>query len=204
MARYRELMVEIKYRTDAIADILDGRLGPIKAKIAEEYCFLQLRMICEIIANGCLIIHGNLKPKADLFKTNKASWIMSELSKLHPKFYPRALTEKDEFQADGTPKWVEKTSGFLTSRELQDLWSRHCGTVLHRGSAKSILTKERPLAIDKVRGWTNKIVRLLERHTLITPDENYVFYVAMNVGESGEVATNLFRLARPDEIPRRK
>lgn len=80
-------MWEIKYRVDAIDDVLKGKLC-MRQRLAEEFCYLQLRVICEVLAVACLVIHGNLKPKADLFKTYKASWIISELSKLHPNSSP--------------------------------------------------------------------------------------------------------------------
>src|ERR1700742_2334885 len=88
METYRKLMAEIKFRTEAIDGILRADIRPIRSKIAEEFCYLQLRMTCEVIAIACLVIHGNLKPKPKLFETFKASWIMSELEKLHPRFYP--------------------------------------------------------------------------------------------------------------------
>lgn len=192
METYRKLMREIKYRIEAINDVVGTRTVPLRAKIAEEFCYLQLRMICEVIAIACLVIHGNLKPKADLLKSYKADWIMSELSKLHPKFYPNPLENGDRTGLNGNPEWVDKTDGFLTKEDLQQLWSRHCGNILHRGNVKDILGKERPLELPKVTGWVTKIVRLLERHTIVTPDEEWLFYFVMNEITTGEVASNLF------------
>lgn len=186
-------MQEIKYRVEAIDRVLSGEASPMRAKIGEELCYLQLRMICELIAIGCLIVHGSLKPKADLFRTNKADWIMGELAKLHPKFYPTALKSGDRVGSDGLPGWAEKESGFLTMVELRKLWNRECGNRLHRGSAKNILVKDPPLEFPKVRAWRDKIVGLLERHILITADEEYILYVIMNKVGTGEVASNLFR-----------
>jgi hypothetical protein len=198
MNTYRGLMTEIKFRTDAIEGVLRTDIGPKRAKIAEEFCFLQLRMICEAIAIACLVLHGNLKPKADLFKTYKADWIMSELGKLHPRFFPTALETGGGTAGDGD-EWVGKTSGFLTKDELQQLWSRHCGSKLHHGTAKQIIgQKEPPIELPEVAKWRKKIIRLLERHILITADEQFVFYVVMNHADHGKVATNLFRRLPPD------
>lgn len=193
METYRNLMWEIKYRIEAIDDALAGKLH-MRQRILEEFCYLQLRMICEVLAIACLVIHGNLKPKADLFKSYKASWIISELGKLHSKFYPRPLAP-DEREADGTVKFVSKKDGFLTRDELEKLWERHTGTMLHRGTAKSIINKtERKLDFKKIAEWRTKIVFLLERHTIVTADESQMFYVLMHEQGTGNVASNLFAL----------
>jgi hypothetical protein len=198
---YRSLMWEIKFRIEAIDDVLNGKLR-IRQKIAEEFCYLQLRMICEVIAIACLVVHGNLKPRPKLFESYKASWIISELGKLHSKFFPRALGP-DGREADGMLKFVEKTGGFLTQDELEKLWERHTGTMLHRGSAKVILGKaDRPVDFKKIGAWRTKIVALLERHTLVTPDEEQMIYVVMHEQGTGNVVSNVFELQQRDAYPR--
>ncbi|MEO8683978.1 MAG: hypothetical protein ABI414_03965, partial [Devosia sp.] len=57
---YANIMAEVKYRTDAIDAGTGGKL-PLSAPLIREFCYLQLRMICELIALGCLvtaIVHG--------------------------------------------------------------------------------------------------------------------------------------------------
>lgn len=189
MATYRSLMVEVKYRTEAIDQVLSRQL-PLRGKIGEELCYLQLRMICELLAIGCLVIHGGLKPKGALFKTYKADWIMSELAKVHPKFFPVALEQNDSDATD-PPSWVHKKGGFLTREGLAELWGRRAGGHLHRGSFKNLLAREKPLDLAEVQKWRDLIVGLLTRHVLTTPDEEHVLYVAMNDGE-GNVFSALF------------
>ena len=48
---YCDLMVELKYRIECIDQILDRKI-PLRIKIAEDLCYLKLRMICELIAIG--------------------------------------------------------------------------------------------------------------------------------------------------------
>jgi hypothetical protein len=181
MGSYRALLVEIKYRTEAIDAVLAGTL-PLRAKIAEELCYLQLRMICEIIAIGCLVIHGEISSaKVDLFKTYKADWIVSELSRLHPQFFPVALENNDT--NDIPPAWIHKTKGYLTKTELAQLWSKQAGSRLHRGSARNLLKTETPLSFDDIRTWRDKIVGLLTRHIISSPDEKHICYFIMNDGQ---------------------
>ncbi|MGY8662276.1 hypothetical protein Q3C01_07895 [Bradyrhizobium sp. UFLA05-109] len=178
---YRSILVEIKFRVEAI-DLVLARKVPLRSRVAEELCFLQLRMICELIAIGCLIVHGDLSSKhADLMKSYKADWIFNTLGKLHPKFFPVALEHED---APSTPpSWVHKKDGFLSRSELVSLYNQHAGTHLHRGSARNILKSDRPLKFDEIRKWRDKIVGLLNRHIIVSPDEEHICYFIMNDGQ---------------------
>ena len=83
-------MEEIKGRTEAIRLALSGQL-PVHPRVAVELSFLQLRMVCELIALACLMAHGDLgltlpeKMKGE----DHAGVILKVLEQLHPKFYPR-------------------------------------------------------------------------------------------------------------------
>jgi hypothetical protein len=82
---YCALMEEAKHRLACIDGAIDGRTGlPYQAVV--EFCFLQLRMLCELIALGCLIAHGDVNPGAKLRKAYAADEIIGLLEKLHPFF----------------------------------------------------------------------------------------------------------------------
>jgi hypothetical protein len=57
---YLSLMEEAKIRAFSInnATNVPNRLPP---PLVREYCFLQLRMLCELIALGCLVAHSDIK-----------------------------------------------------------------------------------------------------------------------------------------------
>jgi hypothetical protein len=181
---YRSLMNEIKFRVESLNQALGGELAVLKPVFIEEFCYLQLRMICELIAFGCLIVHGTLKPRQDLFKTHKADWIAAELSKLHSDFFPKPIELTET--AHG-PTWTIKKGGYLTMAELKRLSTRECGKHLHRGSAKDVIDKPLSPQLPKVAEWRNKIGELLEHHYIVTPDTNYLFEVSMNL--DGKVAS---------------
>jgi hypothetical protein len=62
MGQYCALMEEIKRRGEAIRITASGQLADrIPPRMAEELCYLQLRMICELIALGSLVAHGDIK-----------------------------------------------------------------------------------------------------------------------------------------------
>src|SRR5262249_15778508 len=60
---YVALMTEVKIRIQAI----DLAAGPVQAMrsfpgaLIQEFCFLQLRMTCELISLACLVAHGDIK-----------------------------------------------------------------------------------------------------------------------------------------------
>ena len=59
LALYIRLMEEVKGRAFSINAITHSpiQIGP---PLIREYCFLQLRMLCELIALGCLVAHGDI------------------------------------------------------------------------------------------------------------------------------------------------
>lgn len=195
MAAYRGLMEEIRYRVEAIDSVLERRVL-LRARIAEELCYLQLRMICELIAVGCLIIHGDLSAKkADLMKSYQADRILRGLDQLHPKFFPVALELEDA--PTTPPSWVHKKDGYLTKSDLMTLYTREAGGILHRGSAKNILAKDREPRFNQIGVWKDKIVGLLNRHIITSRDERNIGYFIMR-DENGRVSSNTFLLVEDE------
>ena len=54
---YRDLMTEAKMRLDAVRSATRGKITAIPPLFVAEFCFLQLRMISELVAVGCLLAH---------------------------------------------------------------------------------------------------------------------------------------------------
>lgn len=191
MSTYRNLLVEIKYRVEALDDLLTGQVR-MRAPIAEEHGYLQLRMICELIAMGCLVIHGDVPVSASVRKSYKADWIISEMARLHPKFFPVALETNDRITADGIRQLTKKRADALTQEDLARLWSREAGNLLHR-SLRTIDRTARPVDFGPLQEWRDKIVQLLDKHQLTAPDEETLCVFGMS-NENGEVYSALFKL----------
>jgi hypothetical protein len=187
---YTDVLIEIKHRTDVVNGVLTGKIV-LPIKIAEELCYLQYRMICELIAMGCLIAHEDIKPKSDLYKSYKADWIMNELSKLHPQFFPIPLENSNNFEKPD--QWSIKKSGYLTKGDLSRLFNREAGANLHRGGVAKLNISRDGIRMDKVREWLIKLVGLLERHYILSKDENCIIYAVMNdENQSGNPSSQLF------------
>ena len=80
---YVLLMEELERRRNIIADVLASKIN-LPQGIAIELCYLQLRMICELIALGCLAAHGDI-PATRSGKMRKAyapNTILAELEQI--------------------------------------------------------------------------------------------------------------------------
>lgn len=165
--RYTDLMQEIKERLYAIEDVLSMRTE-LRGPLAHEFCFLQLRMICECISFACVIAHAYIKelqtPKFQ--KQWSADGLMKALEKLHPDFYPKPRTMTvtgGNIQLDATE------APFLTKRDLKTLVGL-CGDNLHRGSPEKYVFNQTPeyLTADHqaIIDFTNRVFRLMESHLM--------------------------------------
>lgn len=144
--------------------LVDGKTGLPHAAV-QEFGFLQLRMICEVIALSCLTAHGDLKEvqQKSLQKTYDATIIIKKLGSLHPDFYPRPTIIKDI--APGRKRLEGIKDGFLTKADLKTLYGR-CGDLLHRGSVKKLWKgpNDWPTDNSELDSWAKKIARLMGVH----------------------------------------
>lgn len=183
-ATYLNILAEIKHRISAIDDVLDRKV-PIAAKIGEELCILQCRMIAELIAVGCLVLHRDLALSSEntLAKSWNAGQIFKRLSRLHSDFYPTPLKAIDEV-GDKFP-WVNLDKPYMTKERLISLYEKEFGSALHRGSFRKIFKDDPPLDFPRISEWRQGFVDLLNRHTVISHDREYVCHFNMSpVGEA--------------------
>ena len=172
---YADLMEEAKPRFDCIDAAVRGRTG-LPGPAVQEFCFLQLRLLCELIAPSCLIAHEDITATHGnkLAKEYAADKIMKALEGLHPDFYPHPVLFRITPPGPGFPGHVHidrKSSGFLSKPELLTLYGR-CGDLLHRGTVKKLVSAKMPVRVNfpEIVNWTNKIVVLLDGHHIASMD----------------------------------
>jgi hypothetical protein len=177
---YGGLMGEAKFRIQWIEYAVNGRTG-LDSRLVEEFCYLQLRMICELIALGCLALHGDI-PATQTRKfqrTHAADDILDGLERLHPEFYPRPVIDMDPGPKLGRliPRPNED---FTTKNELLDLYRKRCSPNLHKGSLTKLLSntstvqKRFPNIVEP----TQRIANLLSFHLIgLTVGETEVICV---------------------------
>jgi hypothetical protein len=163
---YAALMREARQRIDAVIFILDGGTRLPEA-IIRELCYLQFRMLCETIAIGCLVAHGDIVEAR--IKNFEKEWaadkIMRVLETLKPDFYPQQVTLlPNVINANTNPN-------ALTKKELFKLYAQ-CGEFLHRGRVKKVMQlNPNPFAQPKIDSkdilfWNQKIDDLLGCHIM--------------------------------------
>ena len=171
MQLYLGLMEEAKVRFYVIEMAIAGKTG-LPERGVREFCYLQLRMLCEVIALACLTANGNMKEtrEKDLMKGAYADRVIKRMGRLHPEFYPRPAIPTQT--PEGAVHMLPITAPFLTSEDIIKLYGQ-CGDNLHRGSIKRLLETQNPVPVQygDIIEWTNKIVRLLDVHYITLSDK---------------------------------
>lgn len=186
---YCSLMEEVLARDEMILRVLHDGLPqtPFQQTVPEaevamrvEFAYLQLRLICELIALACLAVHGDVpgaRTKA-VRKEYAADDIIKLLARLHPDFYPKPSI-KGEPLFGGLVLPTPILDGYLTKEELIALYGE-CGRVLHRGTIKDLPGRNPPLpSVETARSWADKIWVLLQHHQIQTWDRGITIYALM-------------------------
>lgn len=143
---YADLMGEAKARLSWIRFVIGGE-SKIDPVVGAELCALQVRLIIELIALGCLLAHGDIKAtqSGKLQKSWSPEAILDGLEALHPAFFPTPQT----MESQGTGRWHfgEFVGPALSKADLLGLYGK-TNDALHRGSLKNVLTGKRPLTPD--------------------------------------------------------
>lgn len=186
-AGYCQLMEEILIRDELLHNAfaqdwssVSVHLMPemeLRAKV--EYAYLQLRMICELIALACLTAHGDIVGAAQLGGEYDADKIIKRLDELHPDFYPKPYMQAAAKDANGIWQNQPVTSGFLSKSELLSLYGR-CGGFLHQGGLKKRKAK-RSQQLDPwdPKHWADKAWILLKCHIIQTIHPDVQLHVIM-------------------------
>jgi hypothetical protein len=189
---YCEVMEEIKRRSSVVETAINRRTG-LPGDIAGELCYLQLRMVCELIAVGCLIAHGDIEATQTkkLRKAYEPDVIIKTLERLHPEFYPQPSKQINDDKGNFAYRVEPITSGFLTKTELIKLWAE-CGSFLHRGGLKALQSPTPKLFdFNQINAWYAKIVTLLGHHQIQLIDPKLQMWVLMQARQDGRVHYSL-------------
>lgn len=161
---YSKLLDEALVRLVSLEHAIVGATG-LAPPLQIEFSYLQLRMLCELVALCCLVAHGDIHAANSnkLQKEYAADEIVKRLESLHPNFYPHPVVTS----SDGNTLHIERIgTGFLTKAELVNLY-HECGGRLHRGSLakfRSAAPKVHQSDVQRIRTWRDKMLLLLQSH----------------------------------------
>ena len=192
---YANLMHEVKTRIEVVNVSISGHLR-LSDPWVREFCWLQLRMLCELVALSCLVAHGDitfLQPHK-VGRAHSADDILDRMTKLREHFYPNAITVSRKLEgAQFIHELRVVDPSPLPKEELLRLYGishRH----LHRGSLKSLLARDinaSPLDITidapEIVRWAQKLNALLSHHVIAISGETLIICVLRNADDNHNV-----------------
>lgn len=191
---YANLMEEAKARIDTINWYIQGRTG-LATPFVRDACWLQIRMLCELVALGCLVAHGDMAilQSHKIGRSWSADEILDRMARLRPHFFPFAAKQKVNFLPGGQ-RHIELQMldpQPLTRDQLLSLYGathKH----LHRGTLKKLLSSAQALdmAVDvpEVVKWTQKLHDLLSIHNIAINEKRVFLCVLRNVDNNNKVS----------------
>jgi hypothetical protein len=182
---YVDLMDEARLRIHAMRDAIVAKDRWVP-RLLQEFAYLQLRMLCEIIAVGCLVAHGDVKSR-DILKSWRVPEIIKKLEELNADFYPRGVRFRKV--PNGT-HFDDYDAPQLSKAELINLWERS-GSFLHRGSAKNLIAEKGKVLnvnLNPIIQDGQKILNLLERHLISSANKKAHLLVALASDDAKENA----------------
>jgi hypothetical protein len=192
---YCTLMFEVRHRIDFVFGLLADHYK-LPEQPACELGYLQLRLVCETIAISCLVVHGD-NPQARSAKmrsAHEADYILNQLERLDPNFYPQPGLPVSHPPAGGRA-FVPSKSDYMTKKELLKLYW-HCGERLHRGSYKDARTY-RDVDLQPIRDATAKLIELLKFHKIsFLGSEDELWVIMTNPASDNKVTATLERPIR--------
>ena len=161
---YVNLYTEARARKQGLEELLNKEMV-LPPRTAFELYHLQMRMICELVAIGCLAAHDDIPEvhSKDWRSAYKADFILNKLEKLHPNFFPipvKRIWKGDQFLLVSDPRPT------IGKAELIRIY-HDCGKVLHRGNIAEIgPTRTTDKDFESIRDWPQKIGVLIDSHII--------------------------------------
>ena len=189
---YAKLMDEVKVRIECIDTAAHGKL-PFPTPIVREFCYLQLRFLCELIALSCLVAHGDIKSLQShrTGRSYSADEILNKLSELRPHFYPFAYKQVAMPQVSKVQFRMEPLDPQpLPKDELLSLYGK-THRFLHRGSLKKLMSSSTPIDmninIPEIITWAQKITDHLSVHRIAISEETLIVCMLRNRSDNNKV-----------------
>ena len=188
---YIALMRQIVIRLDAVRDAAGEAAAnvehPSNWKNAE-FCYLQIRRICEYAAIAVLVAHGERAEflTNSLLKEWNAGNLFQKLTSLNPNSFPRPV--KTHLNANGSGVHHLEIKDRLLDGDAVKMIYNACGDRLHASSLRRILKGKLPeYSFEDIADWANSLVRTLENHLILLPEISSVMLVALRDSEDGQV-----------------
>ena len=187
LAKYASCMEEAKKRILVVNGFFTGKCHAMYVQTTVESIYLQIRKILELIALASMCANQSeyQKHRNNFRRDWNGERILKTLEKANPRFYPQPTKQIID---QGTGKVVsteDVTSGFLTKSDYMTLYNI-CGEILHSDNPFD-QRHDTQSFLDRVPGWMNKIIRLLEHHQIQLIDDDLQIWVVMKAKKDEKV-----------------
>lgn len=207
---YANLMHEVKLRIEVIKLSLEGHTR-LSDPFVREICWLQLRMLCELVALSCIVAHGDIAflQSHKVGKATSAEDIMNRMTKLRPHFFPFACSQEVVTHPGGSRGFnmtVIKPPP-LTKDDLLALYGKTHRHV-HRGSLKNLLSLDvnapwdQTIDAPEIAGWAQRLNGLLSNHAIAIDSDNLILCILRNADDNNNV--QVARAGRQDIAKQQK
>ena len=174
LMRYNLIMKEIHWRIELLDSALRAEFLPHGMANAE-FCFLQLRKVCELIALGCLSAHGDLGKgvRSSLLKEWDVVKIMKGLEALEPDFYPVPIVTRS---TESRFEIVDAEAQHILDKKILLRLYWRAGDVLHTGSLKRMFSQKSFDLTTEIADGLLRIKNLIRQHRilLLGPDRHLI------------------------------
>jgi hypothetical protein len=177
---YADLMEEVKARFHTINHAANGRTG-MGAPFVREFLYQQVRFLCELVALGCLIAHGDTGLQAHkIGRSYSADEILDKMERLRPHFYPVTVKETSvtKLPSGAQNHALEAVNPAPLPKEALLKMYGAAHKHLHRGSLKKLLDAKAPLDltinVPEIIAQVQKISDLLSHHMIALNDRELI------------------------------
>jgi len=199
---YADLMEEVKARFATINHAANGRTG-MGAPFVREFLYLQLRILCELVALACLLAHGDIAALQahKIGRSYSADEILDKLERLRPHFYPIMMREKSVTKLSATTQHHDLEAVNPSPLPKEALIKMYGATHkhLHRGSLKRLLSASAPLDltinVPEIIGQVQKIADLLSHHLIALNERELIICLLHPTSGAG---TQVVTALRPE------
>lgn len=163
---YCTLMNEVKNRTFAVIQILNGQTTTAYKATDIEFMCLQIRKILELISMGSLVMNKDLFEEIGQKYAQywNAKYILSDIERLNPDFYPIPIIEVPSDKKKIVNNLQNKASGFLTRNKFVTVYDK-CGMMMHASNPFGS-KYDYEFYNKQITEWLDLIIELLNSHLI--------------------------------------
>ena len=188
---YQAIMRQVVIRADAMAvSMAEARSNPEHPNNWQnaEFCYLQIRKICEYVALALLSAHHEYEgtKASKIQKQWNAATLFDQIGGMNRYAFP--VPTNIELDANGPGSHhVEPAEVVLEPHDLERIYGQ-AGDRLHVGSLKRLVDgKLPPYDFRELSDWRNRFIKTLNSHMIRLPHVGSVLLVHLKDESDGDV-----------------